>query len=198
MPEVLGMRHSGHFTPSPSHKFYCLVNLRCLNLRHVITFNSETVSGVPRTPLIYPSSHSPCVLASVVLSILSIYVLLLSQVSEVAQSCPTLKPARLLCPWDFQARVLEWVAISFSRRSSRSRGWTQVSCTAGRLFTVWATREEPFKGHHITKAVYKVIASCVKCLTKKSSREFPGGPEVRTPHFHRRGHRSLARETCMP
>ena len=100
MPEVLGMRHSCHFTPSPSHKFYCLVNLRCLNLRHVITFNSETVSGVPRTPLIYPSSHSPCVLASVVLSILSIYVLLLSQVSEVAQSCPTLKPARLLCPWD--------------------------------------------------------------------------------------------------
>ena len=23
------------------------------------------------------------------------------------------EPTRLLCPWDFQARVLEWVAISF-------------------------------------------------------------------------------------
>ena len=26
-----------------------------------------------------------------------------------------LKPTRLLCPWDFQVRILEWVAISFSR-----------------------------------------------------------------------------------
>ena len=41
----------------------------------------------------------------------------------------------------FQARVLEWVAISFSRGSSwpRDRGW--VSRIAGRHFTVWATRE---------------------------------------------------------
>ena len=34
----------------------------------------------------------------------------------------------------FQARILEWVAISFSRGSSQPRDWTQVSCTAGRLF----------------------------------------------------------------
>ena len=34
----------------------------------------------------------------------------------------------------FQARILEWVAISFSRRSSWSRGWTQVSCIAGILY----------------------------------------------------------------
>ena len=39
----------------------------------------------------------------------------------------------------FQAWRLEWVAIS--RRSSRPRDWTQVSCTVGRCFTVWATRE---------------------------------------------------------
>ena len=43
----------------------------------------------------------------------------------------------------FQARVLEWVAISFSRGSSRPRDWTQVSCIAGRHFTIWATREVP-------------------------------------------------------
>ena len=41
----------------------------------------------------------------------------------------------------FQARILEWVAISFSRRSSQPRDWTQVSYTAGRSFTNWATRE---------------------------------------------------------
>ena len=35
----------------------------------------------------------------------------------------------------FQARLLEWVAISFSRGSSWPRDWTQVSCIAGRFFT---------------------------------------------------------------
>ena len=29
------------------------------------------------------------------------------------------QPTRILRPWDFQARVLEWVAIAFSRGSSR-------------------------------------------------------------------------------
>ena len=43
----------------------------------------------------------------------------------------------------FQARRLEWVAISFSRRSSQPRNWTQVSHIVGRRFTVWATREVP-------------------------------------------------------
>ena len=67
--------------------------------------------------------------------------------SGVAQSCPT------LCdPMDcslsgssihgiFQARVLEWIAISFSRGSSWPRNRTQVSRIAGRRFTFWATRE---------------------------------------------------------
>ena len=34
----------------------------------------------------------------------------------------------------FQARILEWVAISFSRGSSWSRDWTWVSCIACRFF----------------------------------------------------------------
>ena len=45
----------------------------------------------------------------------------------------------------FQTRILEWVAISFSRGSSWPRDWTQVSRIAGRLFTTWATREIPPK-----------------------------------------------------
>ena len=40
-----------------------------------------------------------------------------------------------------QARVLEWVAISFSRGSSQPRDRTRVSHIAGRRFTIWATRE---------------------------------------------------------
>ena len=44
----------------------------------------------------------------------------------------------------FQARVLEWIAISFSRGSSWPRNWTRVSGIAGRRFTVWANREAKY------------------------------------------------------
>ena len=42
-----------------------------------------------------------------------------------------------------QARILEWVAIPFSRGSSQPRDRIQVSCIADRFFTIWATREAP-------------------------------------------------------
>ena len=45
-----------------------------------------------------------------------------------------------------QAKILEWVAISFSRGSSRPRDRTQVSCIADRRFTLWATGEDPMMG----------------------------------------------------
>ena len=67
--------------------------------------------------------------------------------SEVTQSCPTLCDlVDCSLPGSsvhgiFQARVLEWVAISFSRGSSQPRDRTQVSCIAGRHFTLWAARE---------------------------------------------------------
>ena len=41
----------------------------------------------------------------------------------------------------FQGRILEWVAISFSKGSSPPRDRTQVSCTEVRFFTNWAPRE---------------------------------------------------------
>ena len=40
-----------------------------------------------------------------------------------------------------QARTLEWIPMSFSRGSSQPRDQIQVSLIAGRLFTIWATRE---------------------------------------------------------
>ena len=61
--------------------------------------------------------------------------------SEVAQSCPTLcdpmdcSPPGSSVHGILQARILEWVAISFSRGSSQPRDRTQVSCIAGRFFT---------------------------------------------------------------
>ena len=75
--------------------------------------------------------------------------------SEVAQSCLTLcNPMDCSLPGStidgiFQARILEWVAISFFRRSSWPRDWTWVSHMVGivgRRFTIWATREDPFPG----------------------------------------------------
>ena len=41
-----------------------------------------------------------------------------------------------------QTRILEWVAMSSSRGSSQSRGWTCLSCIMGGFFTHWATWEE--------------------------------------------------------
>ena len=43
-----------------------------------------------------------------------------------------------------QARIVEWVATSFSRGSSWPRNQTQVSCIAGMFFTNWALREALF------------------------------------------------------
>ena len=51
---------------------------------------------------------------------------------------------RLLCSWKLQARITEWVAISFSRGFSQSRDWTCISCVsciAGKFFTHWITGE---------------------------------------------------------
>ena len=48
-------------------------------------------------------------------------------------------PTRLLCPWIFQTRILECVAISSSTGSSQPRDWTCISCIAGGFFYHWAT-----------------------------------------------------------
>ena len=75
---------------------------------------------------------------------------------KVTHSCPTL--------WDLtdctvhgilQARILEWVVFPFFRGSSQPRDWTQVSHTAGRFFTNWATREtqEYWSGYTVPSPV---------------------------------------------
>ena len=62
--------------------------------------------------------------------------------SEVTQSCPTLcNPMDCSLPGSsvhgiFQGRVLEWVAISFSRGSSQPRDQIRVSLIACRCFTI--------------------------------------------------------------
>ena len=70
--------------------------------------------------------------------------------SEVVQSCLTLcDPIEGSHPWDFPGKYTGVVAISFSRVSSQLRDRMQVSHTAGRLFTIWASKGTAFKsfGH---------------------------------------------------
>ena len=73
-------------------------------------------------------------------------------VCVVAQSCPTLcdhmdcNPPDSPVPGTFQARILEWAAICYSRRSSWHRDWTQASsiaCIGRQILYHWATWKAP-------------------------------------------------------
>ena len=65
----------------------------------------------------------------------------------VVQSCLTLcnamdySPPGSLVRGIFQARILDWGAVPFSRGSSQPRNWTWVSSIAGGIFIVWTTGE---------------------------------------------------------
>ena len=72
-----------------------------------------------------------------------------------------------------QARILDWVAISFSRRSSRPRDWTLVSCiswTGSGFFTTWATTETHVCIYVISIYLYKYnvfVCIYVVCVVTK-------------------------------
>ena len=69
----------------------------------------------------------------------------------------------------YQARILEWIPISFSQGSSQPRDWTRVSyvsCIAGRFLslqssTCWAIR----------KALYMFVCCCCSLPIKKKAKE---------------------------
>ena len=77
---------------------------------------------------------------------------------SIVQSCLTLcnpvdgSPPSSSIHGILQARILEWVAIPFSRGSSWPRNQTGVSCIAGRFFTSWVTR----KAQYIPYSVYNI------------------------------------------
>ena len=86
----------------------------------------------------------------------------------VTQSCPTLCDPMNCSPLGssvyeiFQARILEWVAISFSRVSSQARDGTRVSCTAGRFFADWATIYATYLRWDLT---WSWLSRNVRCYT---------------------------------
>ena len=58
-----------------------------------------------------------------------------------------------------QTRILEWVAISFSRGSFQPKDQTHVSCSAGRFFIIWATRE--VSNHYSVQFSSSVVSDCL-------------------------------------
>ena len=68
----------------------------------------------------------------------------------------------------FQARIVEWVAISFPRGSSRPRDQTHVSCLAGGFYTTEPLGASPSncihlaKKHIVSKAWQKGESGCGK------------------------------------
>ena len=80
---------------------------------------------------------------------------------KVTQSCPTLcNPMNYTVHGILQARILEWVAIPFSRQSSQPRDQTQVSHIACRFFTSWVTREVHDFPSHTLLYWNEVARSC--------------------------------------
>ena len=113
---------------------------------------SAAVRGITKSQRWQPSNNNKCTSHCTFLNhdsfILQLEVCTSYEcVSEVTQSYPTLcDPMDCSLPGSsihgiFQARILEWVAISFSRGSSQPRDRTLVSHIAGRRFTLWAIRE---------------------------------------------------------
>ena len=58
-----------------------------------------------------------------------------------------------------QARILEWVAISFSRGSSWSRNWTHVSCG------FWLQADSLPLSHHGSPCVCICVCVCINIYT---------------------------------
>ena len=143
--------------------------------------------------------------------------------SEVAQLCPTLcNPKDCSLPGSsvhgiFQARILEWGAIAFSRRSYQPRDWTQVSCIVDRRFTIWATREVlsnldsilksrditlPIKVHLVKAMVFPVVMfGCESWIIKKAEHWRVDAFELwfcrrllRVPWTARRSNQSILKE----
>ena len=121
----------------------------------------------------------------------------------VAQSCPTLcdrmncGPSSSSVHGILQARSLEWVAISFSRGSSRPGDGAQVSCSAGRFFTICATREPCFLQVGACYKSYSRAPSEAGAPGSRApgSREEPGGEASSRPvgAFTAHTHRSARR-----
>ena len=100
-----------------------------------------------------------------------------------------LETARLLYPWNSPGkRILECVAIPFCWGSFQPRDQIQVSCIAGRFFTVWATKEPYYPV--LTRGQNRCSAIC-SLKDSKTSREIIGKGLVIILKAHRQKWRRI-------
>ena len=67
-----------------------------------------------------------------------------------------------------QARIMEWVAVTSSRGSSRPRDRIPVHCIAGRFFAIWATKEahrQQYLGSNLSSACGWPWTSCLDSVS---------------------------------
>ena len=94
-------------------------------------------------------------------------------------------------PWTgiLQARILEWVAFSFSSESSQPRDQTQV-CIAGRFLPSWATREAQNTGVGSLSLLQQIFPTqelnqgLVHCRLTLNQLSYQGSPKVKVTQSH--------------
>ena len=82
-----------------------------------------------------------------------LYILIVPSVSRSVVS-DSLRPMHYSPPGSsvheiLQVRILEWIAIPFSKGSSWPRDGTQVSCNEGRFFTTWELQQRSFTSYYV-------------------------------------------------
>ena len=106
-----------------------------------------------------------------------------NEISLLLWKCKLFSCLTLWDPMDYtvhgilQARILEWVAFPFSRRSSQPRDQTQVSHIAGGFFTSWTTREALPSFCLLLNCQFLI---CSWCFSNQIS---PWKPSNSTAHF---------------
>ena len=106
---------------------------------------------------------------------------------KAAQSCPILcHPVDYTVHGILQARILEWVAVPFSRASSQPGDQTQVSHISGGFFTSWTTRQAIGYDKYQAGDGFRH-----KDYLHRTSLDFPGGPVVKTFPSSTRGEGSI-------
>ena len=129
-----------HFPLLPSQDFFPMSGLLFhFHEMNEISFSFMVAFHLESTQIIQLSPSSNCVNGfNLIRSTKSSFIMKV----KVAQSCLTLcDPMDCRVHGILQARILEWIAFPFSRRSSQPRDWAQVSLIVGGFFTSWATRE---------------------------------------------------------
>ena len=83
----------------------------------------------------------------------------------------------------FQARILEWIAISFSRESSWPRDWIWVSYIGRQILYCWATKKALLRWQSLTNVILasffvRRICCCRRSLRRCDSKAKSGQLEA--------------------